>query len=58
MTYEYGRKAPLIRFACVTAALSITMSVGLFIDFLATTHTPYAAQAPQKLQHPVMIASR
>jgi hypothetical protein len=36
----------------------MTLSIGLFIDFLATTNTAYAAQDAQSHQRPVMIASR
>ena len=38
MNHEYGRKAPLIRFAFLAAALSITLSIGGFIDMLASPH--------------------
>jgi hypothetical protein len=36
MNCEYNRKAPLLRFACLAAALSMTLAIGGFIDFLAT----------------------
>jgi hypothetical protein len=58
MNHDYNHKAPLIRLAFVTAALSMTLSIGLFIDFLATANTAYAAQDAQSHQRPVMIASR
>ena len=58
MNYEYRPKAPLIRFAFVVAALSMTLSVGLFIDFLATGTVAYAQEAQSHQIRPVMIASR
>jgi len=42
MNGEYKRKAPWIRLAIVIAALSITLSIGGFIDLLAV---PYVADA-------------
>ncbi|MGZ9075926.1 MAG: hypothetical protein ACXW13_09130 [Burkholderiaceae bacterium] len=38
MTGEYKRKAPWIRLAIVIAALSITLSIGGFIDLLAVSY--------------------
>ena len=59
MNHDYNRKAPLIRFVFVAAALSMTLSVGLFIDLLTTANTAYASQEAQSPQmHPVMTASR
>lgn len=36
MNSDYNRKAPLLRFACLAAAFSMTLAIGGFIDFLAT----------------------
>jgi len=38
MNGEYKRKAPWIRLAIVIAALSITLSIGGFIDLLAFSY--------------------
>ena len=38
MNGEYKRKAPWIRLAIVIAALSITLSIGGFIDLLAVSY--------------------
>jgi uncharacterized protein YdeI (YjbR/CyaY-like superfamily) len=38
MNGEYKRKAPWIRSAIVIAALSITLSIGGFIDLLAFSY--------------------
>lgn len=54
MNLEYNRKAPLIRFAFLAAAISITLGIGGFIDFLATG---YATVADGQ-QRPVLIAER
>jgi hypothetical protein len=58
MNHEYRPKAPLIRFAFFVAALSITGSVGLFIDFLATGNVAYEQGAQRHQIRPVMTASR
>jgi hypothetical protein len=42
MNNEYNRKAPLLRFAFLTAALSMTLAIGGFIDFLATDYVTVA----------------
>ena len=42
MNLEYNRKAPLIRFAFLAAAISITLGIGGFIDFLATGYATVA----------------
>ena len=54
MNAEYNRKAPLIRFAFLAAALSMTLAIGGFIDFLATG---YATVADGQ-QRTVLIAER
>ncbi len=41
MNGEYKRKAPWIRLAIVIAALSITLSIGGFIDLLAVSYAGY-----------------
>ena len=38
MNGEFKRKAPWIRLAIVIAALSITLSIGGFIDLLAVSY--------------------
>ena len=38
MNREYKRKAPWIRLAIAIAALSITLSIGAFIDLLAFSY--------------------
>ena len=43
--HEYNRKAPLIRCACLAAALSMTLSVGGFIDLIASSHVADAGHA-------------
>jgi hypothetical protein len=43
MKHEYGKKRPLLRLAFAIAALSITLSIGGFIDFLATIYPAEAA---------------
>jgi hypothetical protein len=58
MNHEYRPKAPLIRFAFVVGALSMTLSVGLLIDFLATGNVAYAQEAQSHQIRPVMTASR
>jgi hypothetical protein len=35
MKHEFSNRAPLVRLAFAVAALSATVSVGVFIDFLA-----------------------
>ncbi len=52
MNYEYSRKAPLIRFAFLAAALSITLSIGGFIDMLASPH--FAESDEAKPTHTLM----
>lgn len=38
MKQEFRRKGPLLRFAFAIAAVSITLSIAGFIDFLATIY--------------------
>ena len=54
MNHEYRPKAPLIRFAFVVGALSMTLSVGLFIDFLAIGNVAYAQEAQSHQIRPVI----
>lgn len=42
MNHEYNRKGSLIRFAFLAAALSMTLAIGGFIDFLATGYATVA----------------
>ena len=42
MNHEYNRKASLIRFAFLAAALAMTLAIGGFIDFLATGYATVA----------------
>ena len=44
MKHEYGKKTLLLRLAFVLAALSVTLSIGGFIDFLATIYPAEAAR--------------
>ena len=44
MNGEYKRNAPWIRLAIVIAALSITLSIGGFIDLLAFSYFADAGQ--------------
>ena len=56
MNGEYKRKAPWIRLAIVIAALSITLSIGGFIDLLAFS---YAANGGHGQPSPAaVLASR
>ena len=43
MKYGFGKNGPLLRFAFAIAAVSITLSIGGFIDFLATIYPAEAA---------------
>lgn len=45
MNGEYKRKAPWIRLAFVIAAVSITLSIGGFIDLLAFSYVADAGHA-------------
>jgi hypothetical protein len=38
MKHEFGKRGPLLRAAFAIAAVSITLSIGGFIDFLATIY--------------------
>ena len=44
MTAEYKHKSRLLRLAFLAAALSMTLSIGGFIDLLAASHVAYAGQ--------------
>ncbi len=55
MNHEYGRKAPLIRFAFMAAALSITLSIGGFIDTLSWS---YLAESDEAKPARTLTASR
>ena len=56
MNGEYKRKAPWIRLAIVIAALSITLSIGGFIDLIAFS---YVADAEHGQPRPsAALASR
>lgn len=46
MKHEYNNNAPVMRFALAVAALSVTLSIGGFIDFLATGHATVANEHP------------
>lgn len=43
MKHEYGKKRPLLRLAFAVTAVSITLTIGGFIDFLATIYPAEAA---------------
>lgn len=60
MSPEYARKAPAIRFVFIVAAMTITLSLGSFIDLLATPHFSSAEQVRSSAEHvrPVVTASR
>jgi hypothetical protein len=45
MNNEYKRKAPWLRLAIVIAAVSITLSIGGFIDLLAVSYVADAARS-------------
>ena len=55
MNAGYKRKAPWIRLAIVIAALSITLSIGGFIDMLALS---YVVDAGQGQPTRAVLASR
>ena len=57
MNNEYKRKAPWIRFAIVIAALSITLSIGGFIDLLAVSNVADAGRG-QPNTTAAVLASR
>ncbi len=46
MKHEFSHKAPLVRLAFAVAAMSVTLSIGGFIEFLATDYSEVAG-----LQH-------
>ena len=54
MKHEFSNEAPMLRLVFATAALSVTLSIGGFIDFLALS---YAAVAEAQ-QRPVQTAER
>lgn len=49
MKEEFGRKAPLVRLAFAVVALSITLSIGGFIEFLATGYSQVAVSHPSRV---------
>lgn len=55
MKYKLGRTAPLLRVVFAIAALSVTLSIGGLIDFLATD---YVAVVADTLYGPVHTAER
>jgi hypothetical protein len=55
MKHEFSNKAPLVRLAFAVAALSVTLSIGGFIDFLATD---YVAVVAEMLYGPVQTAEQ
>ena len=57
MNNEYKRKAPWVRLAVVVAALSITLSIGGFIDLLAVSYVADAGRS-QPNATPAVLASR
>ena len=54
MKHEYSNKAPLVRLAFAVAALSATLSIGGFIEFLATGY----AMVADGQQRTVLAAER
>jgi len=44
MKQEFGTKTPLLRLAFAVAALSVTLSIGGFIDFLAAGYVAVVAE--------------
>ena len=50
MKHEVGKKRPLLRLAFATAAVFMTLSIGGFIDFLATIY-------PAEASHGFVLAS-
>ena len=52
MKHELSNTAPIVRLVFAVAALSVTLSIGGFIDFLATG---YVAVADEK-QHMALTA--
>ena len=54
MKHEFSNEAPMLRLAFAVAALSATLSIGGFIDFLAVG---YAAAADAQ-HRPVLTAER
>jgi len=57
MNNEYKRKAPWVRLAVVVAALSITLSIGGFIDLLAVSYVADAGRS-QSNATAAVLASR
>ena len=54
MKHEFSNEAPMLRLACAGAALSVTLSIGGFIDFLAVGY----AVVVDTQHRPVMTAER
>lgn len=46
MKHEFCNETPMLRLVFATAALSITLSIGGFIDFLALGYAAAEAQRP------------
>jgi hypothetical protein len=42
MKHEFSNETPMLRLACAVAALSVTLSIGGFIDFLAVGYAVVA----------------
>jgi len=45
MKHEFDKKRPLLRLTFAVAALSITLAIGGFIEFLATIYPAEASHA-------------
>ena len=54
MKYEFSNTAPTVRFVFAVVALSVTLSIGGWIDFLASDY----ALAADLLHGPVLTAER
>jgi hypothetical protein len=54
MKHEFSNEAPMLRLACAVIAVSVTLSIGGFIDFLAVGYAVVA-----DTQHrPMLTAER
>lgn len=54
MKHEFSKTAPILRLVCAVAALSMSLSIGAWIDFLASVPTV----AADLLYGPVLTAER
>jgi hypothetical protein len=54
MKHEFSKTAPILRLVFAVAALSVTLSIGGWIDFLASGYTV----AADLLYRPVVTAER